>query len=129
MAAWEAHAGLLKLAIPEYGRKTFVNISNSKQMYTLFPGFMGRAKYAEDNRLRWGLPNVVNAAGGTTFTFNVQVSAGSTWGWVDETTPINVSRQDFQQQASLPWRRSRSHWSVNNRELMACRGAEEIVDL
>jgi hypothetical protein len=129
MAAWETHAGLLAQAIPNYGKTRFVNISNTKQMYTFFPAIMGRAVYAENNKLRWGMPGMIDGAGGTTFTYNVQVSAGTTFAWVDETTPINVSRQDYQVQASLPWRRCRTHWSINNRELMACRGYEQIVDL
>lgn len=129
MAAWETHEGLLAQAIPFYGRKRFVNIANTKQMYTFFPAIMGRAKYAEDNKLVWGLPNVVDAHGGTTFTFNVQVTAGSTFDWVDETTPINVARKDHQKQVTLPWRMFRTHWSINMRELSACRGAEQVTDL
>lgn len=129
MATWETHEGLLAQAIPEYGRKKFVNISNSKQMYTFLPAMKGRAQYAEDNKLKWGLPNVTDDAGGTTFTFNVQVSRGNTFQWVRETTPINVVRKDYQKQVTLPWRMARTHWSINMRELSACKGAEQITDL
>lgn len=129
MATWESHEGLLVQAIPDYGRKRFVNISNTRTQYTFFPNMVRRAQYAVDNRLRWGLPNMVDSAGGTTFTFNVQVAKGSNWQWVRETTPINVTRTDFQRQATLPWRMCRSHWSINKREVEACKNAEQLVDL
>lgn len=129
MATWEQHAGLLEQAIPFYGRKNFVNISNTKQMYTFYPAMRGRANYAERNKLRFGLPNMVEGAGGTEFTFNVQVTRGNTFAWVRETTPINVVRADHQKRVTLPWRMCRTHWSINNRELSACKGAEQITDL
>ncbi len=129
MPAWETHEGLLEQAIPFYGRKRFVNISNTKTMYTFFPAMMARATYAQDNKLKWGLPNVVDGHGGTEFTFNVQVGKGSTFDWVDETTPINVARKDHQKRVSLPWRMCRTHWSINQRELTAARGAEQVTDL
>lgn len=129
MATWETHEGLLAQAIPNFGRRVFTNISNSKQTYTFLPAMQGRAQYATDNKLRWGLPNVVEAGGGTTFTFNVQVAKGNTFQWVRETTPINVVRRDYQKQVSLPWRMCRTHWSINMREAGACKGAEELTDL
>jgi hypothetical protein len=129
MPAWETHEGLLEQAIPYYGRKRFVNISNTKTMYTFFPAMMSRATYAQDNKLKWGLPNVVDGHGGTEFTFNVQVGKGSTFDWVDETTPINVARKDHQKRVTLPWRMCRTHWSINQRELTAARGAEQVTDL
>ena len=129
MATWESHEGLLTQAISAFGKKNFVNISNTRTQYTFFPNMVRRAQYAIDNRLSFGLPNMVDGRGGTEFTFNVQVARGSNWQWVDETTPVNVNRSDFQRRAVLPWRMCRSHWSVNERELEAAKGAERVVDL
>lgn len=129
MATWETHEGLLVQAIPDYGRKKFVNISNERTSYTIFPAMKGRAEYADRNRLKWGLPHMVDGAGGTEFTFNVQVSKGNTFQWIRETTPINVVRKDYQRRVTLPWRMCRTHYSINMRELAAAKGSEQITDL
>jgi len=129
MATWESHEGLLQQAIPNYNRKTFVNISNTKTQYTFFPSMRGRAQYAEKNKLKFGMPNHVSDTGGTEYVFNVQVAKGSTFSWVRETTPINIVRQDYQKQVRLPRRMCRTHWSINMRETEACKGPEELTDL
>jgi hypothetical protein len=129
MAAWETHEGLLAQTIANYNRRNFVNISNTKQMYTFFPAMQGRAKYAVDNKLTFGLPDVADASGGLTFVFNVQVAKGSTFAWVTETTPINIVRKDFQRQVTLPWRMVRTHRSLNKRELSANKTPQQITDI
>lgn len=127
--AWEDHEGLAQQTIPFYQRKRFVNISNQKQYYTAFPALMGRAQQADLNKLVFGLPEMTSGAGGTQFVFNVQVSKGTTFAAVDETTPVNVQRKDHQRQVTLPWRMFRTHYSWNKRELTANRGDEEITSI
>lgn len=129
MATWETHEGLLQQTIPNYNRKTFVNISNTKTQYTAFPALRARAEYAEKNKLKYGMPNYTSDSGGTEFVFNVQVSRGNTFQWVRETTPINIVRQDYQKQVRLPRRMCRTHWSINMREIEAAKGPEELTDL
>ncbi len=132
MPAIESHTGLLNQTIKQFQRRSFVNISNTKQYYTAFPAVQRNAKRAVENKwikFNFGLPVQVSDHGGTQFTFNVQVDKGSTFAWVDMHDPVNIDERDFQIQATLPKRMCRCHWSYNKREMAAARGPEEITSL
>lgn len=132
MPALENHTGLLRKTISEYKRKSFVNISNEKQWYSAFPAIQRNAKKAVNNkwdRFNFGLPVNVSAAGGTDMKFNVQVTKGDTFSWVDMHDPVNIDERDYEVQATVVKRQCRDHWSYNKMELAACKGAEEITNL
>ena len=132
MPALETHTGLLKHTIPHYNRRSFVNISNSKQYYTAFPAIQRNAKRAIDmkwQKMNFGLPVQVYGGGGTEFKFNVQVEKGNTFAWVDMHDPLNIDERDYIAQATVPKRMCRNHWSYNKREMAACRGPEELTSL
>lgn len=132
MPAVEAHTGLLKQTIPHYNKRNFVNISNAKTEYTAFPAIQRNARRAAKegwSKLNFGLPYNVHTYGGTGLEWNVQVTKGNTFEWVDMDDPVSIDRRDYQIRASVPWRMCRNHWTYNKREMAACRGEEELTNL
>jgi len=132
MAAVESHSGLLQQTIPHYNKRNFVNISNTKTEYTAFPAIQRNARRAMKDgtaKINFGLPVQVHTYGGTGLEWNVQVTKGDTFEWVDMDDPVSIDRRDYQIRASVPWRMCRTHWSYNKREMAACKGAEELTNL
>src|SRR3989304_2644049 len=132
MPALESHTGLLRKTIPDYNRRSFVNISNTKQFYTAFPAIQRNAKKAIENkwdRFNFGLPIEVRGGGGTDYRFNIQVDASDSFAWVDMHDPVNIDERDYEVQATVVKRNCRDHWSYNKMEMAACRGPEELTSL
>src|SRR3990167_10295246 len=107
MPALEDHTGLLRMTIPFYNRRSFINVSNTKTHYTALPALQRNAKASIDNKWRkfkFGLPTEVSSDGGTTFKYNLQVTSNNRWTPVSADDPVAIQKKDFQVQVEYPWR-------------------------
>lgn len=134
--ATELHPGLQKSTIPHYMRGNFVDISLDQQEYLFAAAIQRNAERSMGTRadksryvINFGLPVEVKAWGGSELVWNVKVAHGDNFAWVTGSTPVNIDRRDYEEQARIPFRMCRVHYSCNEEELADCRSAEEITNL
>lgn len=132
MPALEDHTGLERQTIDAYQRRSFINVSNTKQQYTAFPAIQRNMKIAKKkgyDELNFGLPVEVKSEGGQEFKWNAQVTKNNNVSPVSADDPINISKKDHQIQLAVPKRLIRGHWSYERWEMAANRGKEKIVSM
>ena len=131
MPALELHSGLLQMCLDKYvgkdKRKSFVDISSNRQLYSILPMLQSRFKDGMGQGFRMGAP--VEYSDGKSFKINVQVARGNTWQTMDINDSINPTIQDFQTQMTVPWRLSAAHRTYNEAEITACSNESQIVDI
>lgn len=128
MAAVESHVGLLQQSLERFERYKFINISNTKQHYSIMPMLTKQYKSMYDQGFKFGA-DVQYESTGRQFVQNVQVNANSSFQTMDMSDPLNVNPEDHQLQSKFPVRIFSVNYPMNKVEKIANTTPEQITDM